>query len=385
MGLIFKGQALNMRTPLPLAALLVVSLAAHSQSGVVFHGSIYRSQQVFIDCAGALPRLYDRRDFDSISIFIQQRIKTSPGFQSDLYALRILWQIQQHRFSPESARDAFLYYGLDDYVRDAAASQSEDGYIGMFATQDFDPRPAYQQEYATLARWAEDLIETRRLSNEESFLCRTFAGDFEHPRATARSDKTAWWQINQMFDASMISRRKAGSLNLYTGGGIWMPRGRLAFLGDHPSITAIGAGKKYWHSEWDFTLAFRFINTPQPYTVLRRDSVYSVNNFFGGAIGFDYTRYLLHVKGHEAGLLAGVAFEGFDVNDNYNDTPSKGPPPPLSINTLNLNLGGRINFYTDPKHYIGIIGRYNFVWYSNPGGTPLDGNAITLDLIVGFN
>jgi hypothetical protein len=33
----------------------------------------------------------------------------------------------------------------------------------------------------------------------------------------------------------------------------------------------------------------------------------------------------------------------------------------------------------------GFIGRYNFLWYSNPGGTPLDGNAITLDLIVGFN
>lgn len=352
-----------------MAALLAVSLAAAQRQT----GNIY------------LSRLYDRRDFDSISFYIHQRIKTSPGFQPDLYALRILLQIQQHRFSPDSAQDAFLYYGLDDYVRAAIASQSEDGYYGLFATPDYDPRPDYQQEFATLARWAEDLIETRRLSNAESFLCRTIAGDFEHPRKTARADKTGYWQINSMLDASAINRRKAGTMNLYVGAGIWIPKGRLALFGDHPSITAIGAGKKNWNSEWDITLAFRFIHTAQPYTVLRQDSVYTVDNFFGGYIGLDYTRYLLHIKRLEAGLLCGIGLDGFDVNDHYTDSNPTGPPPPTSINSLNLNLGGRINFYLDPKHYIGVIGRYNFVQYSNPGGTPLDGNAVTLDLIVGFN
>jgi hypothetical protein len=335
-----------------MAALLAVSLAAAQPP------------------TDALPRLYDRRDFDSISFYIQQRIKTSQGFQSDLYALHILLQIQQHRFKPESAQDAFLYYGLDDYVRDAVASQSEEGYYEIFAT---------------IARWAEDLIETRRLSNAESFLCRTFAGDFEHPRKTARADKTGYWQINSMLDASAINRRKAGTLNLYVGAGIWIPKGRLALFGDHPSITAIGVGKKNWNFEWDITLAFRFIHTAQPYHVLRQDSVYTVDNFFGGYFGFDYTRYLLHIRRLEAGLLCGVGYDGFDVNDHYTDSHPTGPPPPTSINSLNLNLGGRINFYLDPKHYIGVIGRYNFVQYSNPGGTPLDGNAITLDLIVGFN
>ncbi|HVU97695.1 MAG TPA: hypothetical protein VHE34_20870 [Puia sp.] len=375
-----------MRAPLTLAALVAVSLAAaQSPKGAVFHGSIYRSQQVFIDCAGALPRLYDRREFDSIAFYIQQRIKTSPGFQPDLYALRILWEIQQHRFAPDSAQDAFLYYGLDAYVRAAEVSQSEGGYFGMFATPDYDPRPAYQQEFATLAHWAEDLIETRRLGNAESFLCRTFAGDFEHPREAARADKTGYWQINSMLDASAVNRRKAGVLNLYGGAGIWIPKGRLALFGDHPSITAVGIGKKYWNSEWDFVMAFRFVHTAQPYNVLRQDSVYSVDNFFGGYIGIDYTRYLLHAKRLEAGVVCGVGFDGFDVNDHYSDATPTGPPPPTSINSLNLNLGGKINVYLGPKHYIGVIGRYNFIQYSNPGGTPLDGNAVAVDLIVGFN
>jgi hypothetical protein len=44
-----------------------------------------------------------------------------------------------------------------------------------------------------------------------------------------------------------------------------------------------------------------------------------------------------------------------------------------------------MNYYFDPRHYVGLLARYNFIRYSNPGGTPLDGNAITLDLIVGFH
>jgi hypothetical protein len=374
-----------MRTPLTVTAMLAISLAAQCQRGLFSLRSVYPSQRVFIDCADALPRLYERRDLDSIAYYIQFRIKSSPGFQPDLYALNILFGIQRHRFSPDSLRDPYLYYALDDYVRNFVASQSEDGYTGMFATPDFDPRPAYQEEFATMARWAEDLIETRRLSNVESFLCQTFAGDFEHPRKTARADRVRYWQINSMLDASMSSRRKTGTLNLYLGAGVWIPQGRLARFGAHPSITGIGVGKKTWFSEWDITLAFRFNSTAQSYTVLREDSVYNLNHFFGGYFGLDYTRYILHAKRFETGLLFGIGYDGFDVNDSYSGDHPTGPPPPTSINSLNLNLGCRLNYYFNPKHYIGLVSRYNFIQYSNPGGTPLDGNAVTIDLIVGFN
>jgi len=374
-----------MRTPLPLAVLLVLSIAANSQTHLSPQRSIYRSQKAFIDCAEALPRLYDQHDFDSIAYYIRLRIRTSPGFQPDLYVLRILFDIQQHRFSPDSLKDPYLYYALDEYVQDLMASQSEDGYWGIYATQDFDPRPSYQQEFALLAHWAEDLVEIRRLSNAEQFLCQTIAGDFEHPRKTARGDKVRYWQMNTLLDASMAQHRRESTLNFYFGGGVWIPRGKLAMLGVHPSITAIGIGKKNWTSEWDFVLALRFLPSAQPYTVLRGDSLYSSINFFGGYLGLDYTRYLIHVKRLEAGLIAGIGFEGFDVNDDYSDSHPVGPPPPGSINSLNLNLGTRINYYINPKHYIGVAGRYNFVGYSNPGGTPLTGNAFTIDLIVGFN
>lgn len=81
--------------------------------------------------------------------------------------------------------------------------------------------------------------------------------------------------------------------------------GRCAGDFEHPRETA-RHGTKCWNSEWDFTLALRSIHTARPYKVLRQDSVYSVDNFFGGYIGIDDTRYLLHVKRLEAGVICGA-------------------------------------------------------------------------------
>lgn len=368
-----------------MAALLTIGLAAQSQPGRFYPGPVNDPRQIFAECAEALPRLYERRDFDSIAIHLRRRRQNSPGFQTDLYALHILLEIQLRHFSRDSVRDPYLYYALDDYVRDAIASQSEEGFGGVFSSWDFDARGYYQEEFAIIARWAEDLLYIRRLSNAESFLCQTFAGDFAHPRKTARADKTRYWQMNSLLDGSFLARRKMSTYNLYAGAGIWIPRGKLASFGRHPSITAIGVGLKNWNSELDVTLAFRFVHTANPYTVLREDSIYTVDHFFGGYIGLDYTRYLLHTRRFEVGSLVGIGYDGFDVNDKYTDTYHEGPPSPTEIGSLNLNLGCRFNYYIDPKHYIGLIGRYNFIQYTNPGGTALDGNAVTIDLIVGFN
>jgi len=381
-GLSFGEQALNMRAPLTTAALLVLGLAAQSQPWVYSGPPVYSPGQLFVECAEALPRLYERGDFDSIAYHVQRRVRRGPQFQTDLFALRILLAIQRHRFVPDSVQDANLYFGLDDYVRNAAASQSETGFWGICSDCSFDARPYYEQEYDVIAQWARDLYTLRRLGNAESFLCGVFAGDLDQPRKAARRDRVKYWQINPMLDASFVRRREIPSWSYQAGGGVWLPQGKLARLGVHPNLTAITVGRKNWFSEWDFTIAFRFINTAHPYAVLQQDSLYSENSFFGGYIGIDYTRYLFQSRRFEAGPRMGIGIDGFDVGGGESQG---GPPSPKSINSLNLNVGCRMNYYFDPVHFIGLAGRYNFIQYSNPGGTPLDGNAITIEVIVGFH
>lgn len=369
-------------------ATLAGSLAAQSQPNRVYrrHEPPMQSRvEDFVACAEALPRLYDEKAFDSIGLFLHQRVQTSISFESDLYSLTILLAIQQHRFVTNYLGNAALYYGLDRYVQDATASHTEFGFSGPYDSWDLDLRPYYDKEYSVIAEWAESLLKTRNLTTTEAFLCRSFAGDFNRPRKVIRSNRQSLKELNRQMDASFGALREQKSYSIYFGAGAWIPTGRLALFGSHPTITAVGIGKKSRLYEWDFTIAFRFAATAHPYTVWRQDSLYTTSNFFGGCIGLDLTRYIIHTRLFEAGPLAGIGFDGFDVNDNYYESSPSGPPPPTSINSLNLHPGWRMNYYLDPRHYIGIISKYNFVWYSNPGGTPLNGNAATIDLIFGFN
>jgi hypothetical protein len=84
----------------------------------------------------------------------------------------------------------------------------------------------------------------------------------------------------------------------------------------------------------------------------------------------------------------GVGYDGFDYsdkNDNSGSSSDNSGPPSGSINSLNLNAGCRFNFFVARRKYIGILARYNAVWYHNPGGTPLDGHTITFEIYFGRN
>jgi hypothetical protein len=106
--------------------------------------------------------------------------------------------------------------------------------------------------------------------------------------------------------------------------------------------------------------------------------VYQSNHYFGGCIGLDYTWYLLSTSKNDLGLFTGIGFDGFDVANSTDKKLS-----PSSINAFNAYGGLRYNFYLNPTLYIGVQGRYNVINYCNGGGSSLQGNALSIDLIFG--
>ena len=57
----------------------------------------------------------------------------------------------------------------------------------------------------------------------------------------------------------------------------------------------------------------------------------------------------------------------------------------VTIGSFNANAGLRFNYYFTHSFYIGLQGRYNAIQYSTYGGTDLSGDAVSIDLIFGFN
>lgn len=163
--------------------------------------------------------------------------------------------------------------------------------------------------------------------------------------------------------------------------GIWIPMGDLTLLGDHPSF-GFQLGARDNSNQVDLTLQFRFSNSANYYTIKRNNAYYDINNYFGGYIGLDYTYYLVNKLNFDLGVLGGIGYDGFDItSSNYNYDEMK----PLSIGSFNANGGFKLNYYLSTSFYIGLQARYNFINYVNHGGTSMNGDAFSIDLIIGGN
>ena len=132
---------------------------------------------------------------------------------------------------------------------------------------------------------------------------------------------------------------------------------------------------------YNLTLAFKFINSPNNYVILKDGVNDTTNHFFGGYIGADIEREIYKGKKNEFNLLAGLGYDGFESikpantnNDSYSGH---------SISSLNTNFGIGYRYFYNKRSYIGLQAKYNIVNYNNKGGTNLMGDCLTITISVG--
>jgi len=163
--------------------------------------------------------------------------------------------------------------------------------------------------------------------------------------------------------------------------GLWIPTGKLAKLGLHPEL-GFQMGAKHKKMNYDLTMTFKFINSPNDYYARRTKSgglLELTHHFFGGHIGFDIGRDIYSNNGHEIQLTGGVAFDGFDalVEDKENDLASE------SAGSYNFNFGLGYRYYVTNSFYLGLRAKYNMVDYSLNDVIDFTGNPITIQFTIG--
>lgn len=169
-----------------------------------------------------------------------------------------------------------------------------------------------------------------------------------------------------------------GHLSWITG--VWIPTGPLSIMGVHPEL-GYQAGIKHKKMNYDLTMTFKFLNTPNAYHATRpgSNSPDPTRHFFGGYIGFDIGRDIWVHNQHELQLTGGVAFDGFDAlqEDQDNDLES------ASASSYNFNVGLGYRFYFKPHLYLGIRAKYNVVDYTLNNVVDYKGHPITIQFIIG--
>ncbi len=325
--------------------------------------------EVFLNAVDILPKLYRQHAFDSMYSAVQIW-KRACGNTQEIQCASLLLLMQQNNFTNTSL-DSTIIDLLNNYANS----------FGFFQRNMSQYFKGQRDFYKLSSIWAKLLMEQKALDENEKFFCGVFSGSIIDPLNEIKTHPEKSPQLAELLKQKNAAQRNGYRSNLAFLTGIWMPKNDLQMLGNHPSI-GFQLGFRDVHNEFDFTLQFRFLQSANTYLVKRSNVLYDSRHYFGGYIGIDYTYYFVSKQQYDVGLLVGAGYDGFDVfSSEYNNNGLQ----PLSIGSFNANGGLKYNLFVTPTFYVGLQGRYNLVNYTNRGGTSLNGNAFSIDLIIGGN
>lgn len=157
---------------------------------------------------------------------------------------------------------------------------------------------------------------------------------------------------------------------------MWIPTGKDRILGTHP-LLGLEFGQWINRFNWDFNLELQIGATSNPYNVVYYGQTVPTNLYGGSYAGLNLGYSLLSLKRSVLYLTAGIGGTGFTA-EKGDDTHD-----PLNINSFTKNCGLGLQHFGKKGDLFGVMLLYNFVGYQNPGGTPIDGNAVTLRIVFG--
>ncbi|HEY4149125.1 MAG TPA: hypothetical protein VGM41_09355 [Chitinophagaceae bacterium] len=373
-----------MKAPMLIALLLLTGSAGFCQTIKQRQPANGMScRDLFITSSLALPGFYQRQQFDSIQYYNSMRERDC-GPDIDIYSIRLLLAIEQGSFTKDMLAGVDFYNMLDDYA-DVVHKLNGNNRDSYHSSRYFHASLYDNNIFFTTTGWAKHLLDTRQLDSLESFVCHVLAGDIRHPNAVVKKEPARYATMDSLLKKNGFMNRAGRAVNCSFGAGIWIPNGKLSTLGVHPSISFPVVGIRNKLNQLDLAFSFRFLRAANDYTILRQGNLYDRNYFLSGYIGTEYTRYLIHSYHFESGIIAGLGYDGLDIatgSEYYHDNDNL---KPLDINSFNANLGIRANYFFTPNCYIGIATKYNIINYCNTGGTPLDGNALSAEVMIGIN
>lgn len=171
------------------------------------------------------------------------------------------------------------------------------------------------------------------------------------------------------------------SLYLALALGSWIPLGSLRGTNPHPTFGFdFGGGAGRWNLGLDFYLLFP--NGPYDYQVVFRDTLRTASNFSGPITSLKLSLELLRTVDWNISAVgsAGWAFLYAYVEDCT--TPGC-VAKDASVDGPAWSAGVRLTRWFNGFGQVFLLPRYQYLALDNPGGTPLRGGSLSVQLGVG--
>ncbi len=223
-------------------------------------------------------------------------------------------------------------------------------------------------------------LNTRMLAQVDTntvacLVCHYYAGDIVYNARRLSHRDFAGTRIQDAYDRAVKSSlQEAYRLRLHYAlvSGLWVPLGSNRILGDKIEIG--GQFGIRWHRfGLDLTLAGRFLKAREPYVVKYQGSLRTTDHFSAVYSGVGPTFELFNSRKFQSELFSDVGYTDFDVIDSgrYSVTGT---------------FGGSFRWFINKPvaQYLGLQIRYSIVKFDSGGGSDLSGNALSVDLILGW-
>ncbi len=246
----------------------------------------------------------------------------------------------------------------------------------------FDFVPVGQEFDKELIRFFGDQLSKQRQGSVEHLLCLVYAVNPDTLSSQIKNAEYATTRLYKQYNTVMSPVENSAIFNLAWLTGVWVPTGELTKLGIHPEL-GFQMGVKKKKMNYDLTMCFRFINSPEAYLAKRDNTnnvVESTRHFFGGYIGIDVGRDVYAKNKNEVQVLSGFGFDGWDALTKNDDTGLRSK----SVASYNFNVGlGYRRYLKNNTTYIGIRGKYNFVNYTLNHVVDFTGNPVSITFVIG--
>lgn len=361
----------------------LISARGNAQSaiiGKIFRDTVMDCREIQYACMQMIPLYYTDRQFDTAYALVDFW-KRKCGMDETIFRTQVLFDIDKGSFSDSILLKYDFIRFLDIYS--ILAHDTGTNFIYYY--------PDYYVEEPELLLWYKMFTDTlaRRcirypdLSPSEKF----FTSYYTHP-----TDSLYLMIKGQEYTGSILEKRVNRPVHgdipdvqfhYSLQAGIWIPDKNLKILGNHPSIGG-QAGFRYGKYSGDLSLDFRFLRSPDDYQVKLDDSVTMTHRFSNLSFRLDAGYQIQQWRNTELIFTSGIGVEQLSAIYEMNDILNDEDDVTRDIYSLNINLGGSWRIYLRNNHYLAVTGRYHFLKFSNPGGTKLNGNALTLSMEYGL-
>ena len=302
------------------------------------------------------------------------------GIYEPIFRAKILLALQTGTFNDSLLGNNPLRY-MSNYknrikiIQDETPYHRYDGYKSFYGY--VPPGQAFDTYTSQMAIKLKDDYDPESM---EYLLAEFYGDDSEAVFSRIQLPQHRGSKLYENYNEQLQSYLTMSEWNLSFSAGVWVPTGNITQLGCHPEI-GLQVGWKYKKMNYDLICAVKFINAYNDYYVRRKGSTEPelTNYFLGYTIGIDVGRDIFARNHHEVQLIAGIAYDGFQVIKEDKDAGIKS----LSVNSYNFNIGLGYRYYVKEHWYWGIRAKINFVDYTLNRVLDFTGFPVTIHIVVG--